>query len=224
LRRGVLEQASSAFQKAVALDPELAVARNDLGVAYLSAGMPVDALREFLTAAILDPSSSIIYLNLGRAYLANGQYIPALDSFQQAANLEPDDIVAWLLAGQAALAGDDLSRALKSYETVFQTDSTNQQALLGLGVTRLLQERPGDALGYLDVACILSPDDAVAHYFLGVALAALQHPSEARVEYQQVLALSKDPALVAQAAKHLEMLQDLPGGNARQGGGQKSNP
>jgi Flp pilus assembly protein TadD len=87
-----------------------------------------------------------------------------------------------------------------------------------------LQERPDDALGFLETACRLSPADAEAHYLLGVALAALQLPEDARAEFEQALVLSNDPALVAQASSRLDTLRQAPDDNTGQGGDQESIP
>ena len=216
--------AGEAFQEAAALDPELAVARNNLGASFLAAGQPAKALPELQAAAELDPGSTIIYLNLGRALLADGQQTEALDTFQRAASLEPEQPAAWVLAGQAALAGGDLPLALESFETALQVDQANPQALLGLGIIRLMQERPADALTFLEAARRLAPADAAAHYFSGIALAALQQTQPARIAFEQALALSNDPALVAQATARLEALPQATAGEAGQGGAQESTP
>jgi tetratricopeptide (TPR) repeat protein len=224
LQVGAVGLAGDAFERAAALDSELAVARNNLGASYLAAQQPEKALTELQAAAELDPGSTLIYLNLGRAQLASGKHTEALSSFQHATGLEPEQPAAWVLTGQAALAGGDLPLALESFETALQVDQANHQALLGLGIIRLMQDRPADALNFLEAARRLAPTDAAAHYFSGIALAALQQPLPARTAFEQALALSNDPALVAQATARLEALLQAPAGEAGQGGAQESTP
>jgi Flp pilus assembly protein TadD len=70
-------QATTEFQKAVALDPEFADAHSNLGTEYFMAGRVAESRIEFLRAVELNPGLAIAYTNLATAELALGEMTDA---------------------------------------------------------------------------------------------------------------------------------------------------
>ena len=64
------DQGMEEFRRAVELEPDLASARNNLGVALLARGRATEALAHLQAAVNLDPGNATAYVNLGNAYLA----------------------------------------------------------------------------------------------------------------------------------------------------------
>jgi Flp pilus assembly protein TadD len=77
------------------------------------------------------------------------------------------------------------------------------------GLAALKDNRPADALAYLTAAEQQHPDDPRVHNFRGIALAQLEHASEAATEYEAAIRL--DPKM-ADAYRNLGFLN----WNARQ--------
>ena len=66
---------------------------------------------------------------------------------------------------------------------------TNSRAQLGVGQILALRGRTQEALRHLEIASRLESDDPLVFYNLGIALAALNRPEEAIVEYERALAI-----------------------------------
>jgi len=82
-RSGDLDTALIYYQKAVELDPSLAVAYNDIGVIYESRGWNEKAKLAYGKAIDLDPSLSSPYYNLGSIYEKEGNLEKAVYYFKK---------------------------------------------------------------------------------------------------------------------------------------------
>lgn len=82
-KTGDLDTALTYFQKAVELDPSLAVAYNDLGVVYEARGWNDRAKVAYGKALDLDPSLASPYYNLGSIYEKEGDYDRAIEYFKK---------------------------------------------------------------------------------------------------------------------------------------------
>jgi adenylate cyclase len=84
------EKAITAGERAIELDPNVAVVHLLLGQALTYAGMPDQAIEYFNKAIRLNPFPNYMYPNsLGLAYLQKGQYDKALTEFKKALQLAP---------------------------------------------------------------------------------------------------------------------------------------
>jgi len=92
------------------------------------------------------------------------------------------------------------------WEDVLRADPRHALALQGLGVVSLLEEDPGVAMLYFDAAQYLDPDDINMHLYIGMALAAMERPSEAADQYHYVIARGSDPDLISLADTLLEIV------------------
>jgi tetratricopeptide (TPR) repeat protein len=82
---GRIAQARDACTRALAIDPDLHAARNNLGLAQAIGGDPKGARQSFEAAA--DPAGALY--NVGIVELAQRQYRSAVESFQAAQELRP---------------------------------------------------------------------------------------------------------------------------------------
>ena len=100
-RQGSLDEALVVLERAVALGPKVAEARNNYGVALAAAGRPEQAQREFEEAVSLMPDYAEARLNLARVFEDRGR--PADAEKQYDAVLEADAGSDKARAGRAAL-------------------------------------------------------------------------------------------------------------------------
>jgi len=91
VEQGKMEEALEAFQEAVQLDANDAVARLNLAYAYDRQGRTAEAIAEYQRAIELSPSNLLAYNNLGVLYDKMGQYDEAIGEFQRALEIDPTD-------------------------------------------------------------------------------------------------------------------------------------
>jgi tetratricopeptide (TPR) repeat protein len=83
--KGYIDEAVVSCQKAISLDPEYAVAMNNLGVIYLDGKCnPEEALGMFSLAIKYSPNYTLVYYNMGRAYRMLDDRTKAAEYFQMA--------------------------------------------------------------------------------------------------------------------------------------------
>jgi len=105
LEDGDAARAVPALERAVALDPDLARARTNLGAALLLAERPADAVRHLEAAVRLSPDDPAPHGNLGVAYLALGRPQEARRPLERVLALSPGDARARALLAQIARGG-----------------------------------------------------------------------------------------------------------------------
>jgi tetratricopeptide (TPR) repeat protein len=94
LAEGDRERAEVAFEHALEIAPDLAEARNGLGVALRAAGRPVQALAQFDLALSADPDLAEAHVNRGEALAALGLEREAEAAFDDALRIDPDQVPA----------------------------------------------------------------------------------------------------------------------------------
>ncbi len=100
----LIEPAIRAGERAVALDPEMAGAWNNLGTLYGSQGNHARALEVTRQALRLEPEFAEAHNNLGKVYFDLGELEEALSSYQRAIELRPSYLEA--MVGRGLVLGE----------------------------------------------------------------------------------------------------------------------
>jgi tetratricopeptide (TPR) repeat protein len=96
LAGGNRERAEVAFEHALEMAPDLAEARNGLGVALRAAGRPAEALVQFDLALGADPELAEGHVNRGEALAALGLHEEAEAALAESLRIDPDQVPARL--------------------------------------------------------------------------------------------------------------------------------
>jgi len=202
------QNAIEIYEQALILDEYLPWIHNNLGVVLLREDEMELAVEHFQSAIDLNPLNTTSYRNLGNAYYAEEKWGSAAVAYQEA--LELDFTLSETKATWAGLILNErrLVEARLVWEDVLRADPRHALALQGLGVVSLLEEEPGLAMLYFDAAQYLDPDDINIHLYVGMALEAIDRPSEAADQYQYVIARGTDPDLINLADTLLEIVLD----------------
>ena len=168
---GKTDAAEAAFRESVALSPDNAMARNNLGLFLLEAGRPSDAAVELRRSIELDPRDYRARQNLGLCLLDLRQTEAALEQFQAVLSMQPRNAELAAAAAEALRAHALPGPARAFFEKSLELDPNLLLANLGLGLTYLGVQQPEDATPYLVKATSVDPLNAVAFNLLGVAYA-----------------------------------------------------
>lgn len=208
-QRGEYDRAEAEFQQAVALDSNLASARNNLGIVLLAKGQAPQAATHLQAVVQLDPGNAQAWENLGDAWLASGERTLAALAYLRASSLEPERLQARARWAALALEQGQTEEARRVWTEILELQPEDDEALFGLGMLHLLEKRPAEALGYLQAVQARNPTDALSRLLAGLALQVLGQPEKAAAEYEQVLALTRQPSLVTFARARLLELYPL---------------
>lgn len=119
-RNGDREAAEKWFRNSIALKPDFADSRNNLGIELVRADRNSDAVAQFQAALRADPKNVTALYNAGRIELDAGNHQSAMRRLSAAATLAPGDLpVRLALAEGLALTGQEL-RARNALEGVLR--------------------------------------------------------------------------------------------------------
>ncbi len=164
--KGLYEEATAAFTKALELDPKMQVAQRNLEIAYFNTGYydrRIAELREKLRFRVDDRDAR---WELGRAYALLGQSEQAVAEFSALLRHHPSDLGAVVQLGLAEKAGGNLGVAQHWFEDAIRLDPASSVMRFYLGEVLYNQGRIDEALEALKRAIELNPENPDALFLL----------------------------------------------------------
>jgi tetratricopeptide (TPR) repeat protein len=163
-----------------------------------------------------DPDRAALHQAIAGAYLATGDREAALDDFARAFALDPDDIVSGRAAASNAMklaaevADDELAatyyaRALEVAAAV-ATVAPEYENVLFAGEAALRARHQEAAASWFAKAVQQRPQDPLANFYLGLALAALDRDDEAITHLREALGAAPEPDLAVRIHAQLGQL------------------
>jgi CHAT domain-containing protein/tetratricopeptide (TPR) repeat protein len=197
--RGRLNEAIAAYRRAIQIDPNLAVAHNNLGIVLARQGRLQEAADAYREAIRLDPNLANAYNNLAEVLQDLGQPQEADQAQAQASailsNANSANVVDYINLGRALGNQGKHEEAIAAYELAIEINPTLGTTHNNLGNSLRSLERLEEAAEAYRRAIELTPTLVVAYNNLGFVLTELGRPEEAREVYDRVNAI--DPRLIA---------------------------
>jgi tetratricopeptide (TPR) repeat protein len=168
------ERAAEHYRKYLAVRPDAAAARNNLGRVYMFQGRLDLAVAELREALRLEPDLMLAYFSLASIYLHRlADFDAAIDvSRRQLARNERSPRAYGQLAA-AYLGKGDLRQAEDAVRRALELDSRFTLDWLRLGQILRMQNRHAEALQAFQQALQVGPDDGTAHYHAAVVAGLL---------------------------------------------------
>lgn len=145
------EEAVKEFQGALATDPQFAVARINLALAYTFLNDSPKALVEAKKAVEVAPNHPSAHYALGLALRAEKQYDEALAAFGKVLTLDPQDPAANIQIGQLLAQKQQYDAAIKAFQLALNSEPYNQTAAYNLAQAYLRSGKQADGQKYLAV-------------------------------------------------------------------------
>jgi len=168
------------------------------GLNYVLLGDYLNADKWLSKSVQMDSHNWESWYYLGRTKYNENRFNEAVTAFQQALKLSPKNIKA---EDNLGLAYDGLGRKPEAEQAYRDAIRWQSQALqedpgpyLDLGILLIDQNRPQEAISYLQQATQISPHDPKPHEQLGKAYTGLQRLPEAQVELERAVEASPNDA------------------------------
>lgn len=153
------DEAVSAYQKAIHLDPKLFQARLNLGILLLMMNRPADAAPQLEQAVALKPHDAQAHLFLGRAEALTGAN-GAEKELAAASTLDPRSGEAWMALGHLRFDHGDYAGARDAFEKASAMNPQLAEAKLGAGISLQNLKQYALAAPYLEQYLAMKPGDS----------------------------------------------------------------
>jgi Tfp pilus assembly protein PilF len=126
-RRGDIDGAAGEYRKAIALDPDMALAYSNLGALLQSRGELVEAESLYLKTIGLRPNYALAWNNLAIVRYKRGDGAGAVSAFRRAIELKPDDAGAVYNLGRLYQQAGIADSAVAMFERAYRLEPDNPQ-------------------------------------------------------------------------------------------------
>ncbi|MBI5892053.1 MAG: tetratricopeptide repeat protein [Deltaproteobacteria bacterium] len=147
------DDAIETFTKAIALDPNLAQAYRNRGVAYDKKGHLDKAIEDLSKAIILNSNDAAFYANRGTIYNKKGYSDMAIEDFNKAIALDPNLALAYNNRGFAYYNKGQYDMAIEDYNKAIVLNPNFANAYTGRGIAYALKRNMGRAISDFQKAC-----------------------------------------------------------------------
>jgi serine/threonine-protein kinase len=181
------------YRAALALRPESAAVRLNLGVALQEQGELVEAVAAFREAVQIQPDLALAHNNLGVALQKEGKLGEAIAAYQLAIRLEPDAVAFTNLGDALRIQGHPV-QAETAFREAIQLRPDYTLAWTHLGTTIQDQGRRTEAENAFREALRRDPDDSLAFNNLGLVLLQQGKVEEGVAAYREAIRLNPKDA------------------------------
>ncbi len=184
------------FEHALTVNPQSALAHQNLGIALESQGAVAEVLHHYTEALRLRPSYAQAHYNLGRFLVKQGNTTQAIQHYEAALRFQPAYAEAHNNLGMVLASQGRSAEAMSHYQAALRLQTENAEAYNNLGNALASQGNAAQAVQYYRTALRLQPTFAEAHNNLGSALLAQGRIDEAMQHYTEALRLQPTYARV----------------------------
>ncbi len=190
-----LAGAIAEHNKAIELDPNLALAYNNLGNALFIKGDLEGAIANLRQATKLDPTFALAYKNLGGGLYLKKDLDGAIAAYNKATELDAQDAIAPFSLGNARYEKQDVDGAIAAYKTAIARDPRYAAAYNNLGRTLHSKNDLDGAIAAYKEAIACNANFAGAHNNLGRAFYDKKDLDGAIVAYKTAIRIDGNFAL-----------------------------
>lgn len=159
------EDAITAYETMVDLDPFLAFGWSNIGVLYSKLGNNAKAIEAFDYVIALEPETAIAYYNKANALANNGDINEALSIFLEYLKMDDDSAMALCCIAECYEKLGDFDNAGRYYRQTLDVEPNNPDALYGLAVVELENDNVDESFSLAQKALEIDPN--IPEYWFG---------------------------------------------------------
>jgi Tfp pilus assembly protein PilF len=178
------------YSKAIALDPNYAVAYNKRGNAYYDTKEYELALKDYNKAIAIRHNYANAYNDRARLYFKKKDYDKALEDLNKVIELEPKFYYAYYNRGRIYYEKDDYANAIINFDKAIQLKSDYPYSYYIRGNAYFMQKNYKASINDYTKTIELKPNLSIAYYNRGNAYYLTEDYSKALLDYDKTIALT----------------------------------
>ena len=214
--RGRFPEAEQLFKRAIdtaADDPSPTLS---LATLYMAENKPAQAEELLRQSKKNFPNNSVGYRMLGDFYYANGQIDKAATEYSELYQDHAKDLVVKKNYIQLLILKNRLDDARKLNDEIVKAKPDDQDSQVYKGELEIRGGKGGDAVNTLQAVLKNDPDNAVAHYQLGLAFDQQGNTNRAETEWRSAVRLRPDIVEAHRALAGIAIHRSDPSGLAQE--------
>lgn len=153
-----VEEAIRCYRQALAIQPDLADAHNNLATALAVEGKLDEARQHFERALQINPAFVDAHLGLGAVLATRGNYVEAIGHFRHAVSLQPHLFTGYLQLGEAYLRVGRTAAAADAFRQAINEEPSNARAHDKYGGAMAVLNQFDEAIPHFEKALELNPN------------------------------------------------------------------
>ncbi len=164
---GRLQEAKQLYEKVLALNPENATARYNLGIIYKQLGDYDRGVEEWRHVVRMEPGHPNVHINIGNYYFSRGELEKAFQEFKAEIRRNPRNPLGYFNLGNYWRRVGELERAEASWIKALSYKQDLEVCRLRLGTLYFEDNRLGKARQQFEAVLRFNPGSAPAMFNLG---------------------------------------------------------
>ncbi|HEY1922007.1 MAG TPA: tetratricopeptide repeat protein, partial [Tepidisphaeraceae bacterium] len=189
---GRFAEAESLYRKALAIDPQQAMAQISLGILLYQTGRLEEAVTASRQGLVLNPKSFEACNTLGITLSALGRHDEALAAYSQSLTIQPNNATVYYNAAASLNRLGKRDQAAAALRRAIGLKPDFAEAMINLGHALVESGQLEEAAAILKKALTISPNSAEALNILGKSQKDLGQIEEARATLQRAISLRPD--------------------------------
>ncbi|NXA33138.1 BBS4 protein, partial [Eudromia elegans] len=196
LLQGETDKALEVYKKAVEFSPENTELLTSLGLLYLQLGDYQKAFEHLGNALTYDPTNYKATLAAGSMMQSHGDFDVALNKYKVVVSAAPESPPLWNNIGMCFFGKKKYVAAVSCLKRANYLAPFDWKILYNLGLVHLTMQQYASAFHFLSAAISFQPKMGELYMLLAVALTNLEDIENAKLSYEQAVALDKSNPLV----------------------------
>ena len=197
------ERAIADYDKAIALEPEDAVAYYNRGVSYLVLEQYERAIEDFDKAISIKQDYVDAYINRGISYFKQGKYECAIEDYDKAIEISPDLPEAYNNRGISYFKQGKYECAIEDYDKAIEIMPVYIEAYINRGISYARMEEFARAIDDFTKAIGLQPENSSAYALRSMIYTNINKFDVAIVDIKRAISYDKNQEI------YLDIFSDI---------------